>query len=290
MLLLLLCIFCNVLFAIIFKGFASKGVDNLNAIIVNYFVCVVVASLFLGESAVPLDLISKPWFIWSIILSILFIGGFNIMALSFQKSGVALTVIIQKMSLVMPAAFAIALYGETLNLMKVLGICAALFAIVLVNRPTDNSISKLSIKDPILLLPLLTLVVSGIIEIILYYVQVEQFVTDDTVHFTATSFGFAGLFGLFYSLYRQIKTGIRIGLKEVIGGVVLGVPNFFSIYLLVYLLSQGWQGSVLFPVNSVSILVLTAIVGFILFKETPDRFKLMGMALGVLAIVLISIA
>lgn len=288
MLLLALCIFCNVLLAIIFKGFANRGVNNLPAIVVNYATCVVVASLVLGKSAIPFNLLELPWFYWSLFLSILFIGGFNIMALSFQKSGVALTAIIQKMSLVLPSAFAIAFYGESAGILKILGIIAALVAIVLVNRPDKDTATKFSLTDPIIILPLLTLIISGAIEIVLFVVQAEGLVTDNLIQFVATSFGLAGLFGAIVTVVQVTSKKLKMTSKDVVGGIILGIPNFLTIYLLVYLLSQGWEGSVLFPVNSVSILVLTAVAGFILYRERINKAKVIGMVVGVLSIILIS--
>lgn len=285
---LLLCISCNVLLAIIFKAFQRYQIDNLNAIIINYAVCVIVASFVLGQFAFPMDLFSKPWAPWAFGLSLLFISGFNIMALSFQKSGVALTAIIQKMSLVLPAAFAIALYGEALTILKGLGILAALAAVILVNFPSDDDAPKFSFTDPIIILPLLTFIMSGIIEIILFYVEVEGMVQDEGILFTATSFGLAGILGSIYSLYRGFMGGIWPGGKELAAGLTLGIPNFMTIYLLVFLLSRGWEGSVLFPINSVAILIGTSLIGFLLYKEEADYYKILGIVLGVVAIVLIS--
>jgi len=279
-----------VILAIIFKSFQRYEVDNLHAIVANYFVCVLVASAVLGEWAFPFDFIERPWAIWAVILAILFITGFNVMALSFQKSGVALTAIIQKMSLILPVAFAIALYGEPLTILKGGGIIIALLAVLLVNKPSSADAPKVSLLDPIILLPLLTFVMSGIIEIILFYVEVEGLVAEEGIIFTSTCFGLAGLFGAVYSIVRSIRRKVWPQVKDVVAGMVLGLPNFFSIYLLVLLLSQGWQGSVLFPINSVSILIATSIVGFILYKEKADKYKLVGIVLGALAISLISIS
>ena len=75
-----------------------------------------------------------------------------------------------------------------------------------------------------------------------------------------------------------------------IAGISLGVPNFFSIYLLLLALQQGWGGSVVFPVNNVGVLVMAAIFGIVLFKERLIPIRIWGFALAVLAIVLITIA
>jgi len=137
---------------------------------------------------------------------------------------------------------------------------------------------------------MLTLLISGLIEIILFYVQVETLVTDDTLQFVASSFGFAGVIGLIYSLYRWYTTGKGFEMKELYGGLVLGLPNFMTIYLLGYLLSKGWEASVLFPVNSVSILILTSLVGFLIYKERADSGKVIGVVIGVVSIILMSLA
>lgn len=288
MILLLLCILCNVVLAVIFKYFDQYKVDNLQAIVINYVVCVLFASALMGESAVPSDLFDKSWWIYSLMLSVLFIVGFNIMALSFQKSGVALTAIIQKMSLIIPASVAIAIYGEPLQLAKGIGIALALIAIVLVNIPSKNSGTKFSIFQPLIILPLLTFLLSGIIEVILYYVEVEGIVGDDGAKFTATAFGMAATLGFLFASFRAIKDAQYPGVRELLGGIALGLPNYLSIYLLVVLLSRGWEGSRLFPLNSIAILIMTALIGFIFYKEYPDKMKIIGILLGVGAIVLLS--
>ena len=287
---LFICILCNVLLAVIFKYFALYKVDNINAIIINYIVCVLFSSIILGELSVPMDILDRPWLPFSIVLGCLFMFGFNIMALSFQKSGVALTAIIQKMSLIVPSAVAIAIYGEPLGIFKASGILLALTAIVLVNIPSKENPDKINLFHPLIIYPLLTFLLSGIIEVILFYVEVEGLVVNDGMQFTATSFAIAASIGLVFSIYRSVTKKVFVSRKEILGGIALGLPNYLTIYLLVYLLSKGWQGSVLFPTNSIGILVLTALVGFIFYKEHADKMKLIGIGLGVLAILLLSAA
>lgn len=290
MIFLLLCILCNVFLAVIFKYFAHFGVNNLYAIIINYFVCVIASSIFLGEFTIPYDLLDKEWLTMSLLLASLFIVGFNVLALSFQKAGVALTIIIQKMSLVIPSAFAIALYGESLPVLKILGMVAAIIAIVLVNLPNKKGTEEIKLGLGILMLPILTFLLSGIIEIILFYTEASGKLKGDDIQFTATSFGLAGLMGLIYSFKDMILSRRWINIKDVVGGVILGLPNYLTIYLLVYLLAKGWDGSVLFPLNNIGILICTSLVGVILFREQLESKKLAGLILGGVAILLIGMS
>ena len=102
-------------------------------------------------------------------------------------------------------------------------------------------------------------------------------VQDDGAMFTATAFGGAALMGIIYRIYTMIiqKRGMPSS-KDVLGGVALGLPNYLTIYLLVVLLSQGWEGSVLFPINSIGIIVLTSIVGVLLYQERLGKIKLLA--------------
>lgn len=282
----ILLVLCNVALAIIFKYFEKYNVDNLNAIVVNYFTCVVSSSIFLGEQSVPSDFYLKPWFGSAVMMSLLFIIGFNLMALSFQRAGVALTAIINKMSLLISAAFPIIFYDELLTNYKTIGFVAAVLTIVLVNYPSKSNSMQLKSKW-ILLLPLIVFLFSGLIEILLYYVEVSGQVDGDGVFFTSTSFGLAGMTGIVIVLYRVLTGQAQFGWNDVIGGVILGLPNYLTIYLLIHLLERGWDGSVLFPLNNVSILVILTVIGALIYKEELNLLKIVGLVFGIIAIVLI---
>ena len=286
MIILVALILCNVLLAIIFKYFDKYKVDNLHAIIVNYATAVAVAGIVLQQSPVPSDLFSKPWFPYSLALSLLFIIGFNIMAHSFQKAGVAITAIVSKMSLIISAGFAIVYYSELLNLPKGIGILAAIVAIILVNLPSKSD--EINLNNKYLWLPIVTMLMSGVIEIILLMVEVEGKLGDDGILFTSSSFAMAGVFGLLFAGFRMITRGTRFSKQDLVGGIILGVPNFFTIYLLILLLTKGWDGSVLFPINSVGMLALTVVVSVIMFGEKIDLKKGLGLVFSIIAILLIS--
>jgi drug/metabolite transporter (DMT)-like permease len=285
--LLVLCIFCNVLLAVIFKGFAHYKVDNLRAIILNYFVCVVVSSLFIGTWSVTFSVVSEPWFYHSLVLASLFIVGFNLLAIAFQKAGISLTVMLQKMSLLMPVFFAVLLFGEPWTLLHVAGILMAIVAVVLVNLPgSDADESSRRLGWNILIYPVLVFLLSGLIEIILYHVQAGGYLGNSGIQFTATSFCIAGIMGFVFLLLQNGLSRL-FSPRDVAGGIILGIPNFLTIYLLIYLLGEGWAGAVLFPLNNVSILLLTSIVGYLFFKEKVGTMKLIGLLAGTLAIVLL---
>ena len=89
-------------------------------------------------------------------------------------------------------------------------------------------------------------------------------------------------------IYDYIKNGTTYRWKEVIAGFALGVPNFFSIYFLLMVLSNGMDGSVVFPINNVGILLLTAVLGLLFFSEKFNLRKMIGFSMAVLSIILVA--
>lgn len=282
MLLLILCVSANVALAIIFKYFPRFNIRNLPAIVVSYMTCVVIASLLEGNFIMKAGIWNEPWFGYAILLSLLFITGFTLMGYAFQLCGISLTTIIQKMSILMSAVFGILYYSESFNLMKGLGLLFALIAIIVVNYdPKSAALQNVDKKH--LLYPIIVLLFSGIIEILLLYVGVEGIVSNN-LEFVSVAFGLAGSLGIL----GLLKHRPFITIKEILAGIVLGIPNFFTIYLLVVLIDQGWEGSFLFPVNSIGILIFAGLVGVFLFKEKPDKYMLIGFGAALLSILLLS--
>ena len=101
----------------------------------------------------------------------------------------------------------------------------------------------------------------------------------------------AGLIGLVVLVLRLIRGIEKIELKNVIAGIILGVPNFFSIYfLLESYKSSGWNDSTVLSIMNVSIVLVSAIIGFVAFKENASLQKIVGLISSVLAIVLLYFA
>ena len=76
--------------------------------------------------------------------------------------------------------------------------------------------------------------------------------------------------------------------KNIVAGVCLGIPNYFSMYYLVKTLADsGMQSSVVFPINNVAIVICSSIIGIILFKEKLSRLQITGMLLACISIIML---
>lgn len=266
-----------------FRLLPKYKVSNLHAIIVNYFTCFIVGSLVAGESPLSLDMVSSSWFPYALFLSLCFIFFFNVTAYTVQKVGIVVTGIFQKLSLVVPVILGLLVFQETSSTTKIIGILLTLIAIVLINIRLETEADE-NFKR-YWYWPLLVFFGSGLIEAILFYTQETGKVVDTGVQFVTTLFLMAGCWGLIYSL---VTNQFRFSKREVIFGILIGVPNFFTIYLIIRGLELGWDGSVLFPLNNVGVILVTALIGIFYFRERMNLINYIGLAVSLVAILLIS--
>lgn len=285
MLLLLICILFNTLLVVIFNYFGKYKVNNLHAIVINYWVCVITGSVILGKPAVNLETFSEPYLPYAIALGALFVLIFNIVARTVQLFGVTVSSIFQKMSLLAPTAIAILYFGESGTVMKIVGILLAIAAIFALSRKEDHEEHIHSAKDWIF--PIGTFLGSCVIDSILFIVEKNKVADSGDIRFTATLFFFAAVIGSFYMIYDILKKR-SWEWKSLWAGIALGIPNFFSIYTLLMVLASGLGGSVVFPINNVGILACAALFGFFLFREQFGKYKIGGLVLAILSIILIA--
>ncbi len=300
MLYLILSILCSTLISLVFKSFNQfKDVKLFHAIVVNYWVCAIVGTMVLGESPITETTFQEPWFIGAVLLGIFFICTFYIIGLTVSVFGAAISAVTQRMSLVIPVLIAFSYYSEVATTFKIVGIALALVGVYLTNYKSksekelakttaeNNSVSKNRI---FLLLPIILFVTSGMVEAFLQYLQRTYFDASNEAQlpFTILLFGTAGVMGTIALVFQYIRKRETVNYQSVLGGIALGVPNLGSIYFLLKVLGE-MQGSVVFPINNVAVIVLVGIVAYFLFKEKLSLINILGIGLAVLSIIFIGI-
>ncbi|MBO0322498.1 EamA family transporter [Muricauda sp. CAU 1633] len=279
-------ILSSTLIFVVFKLYDVYKVQTLYAIVVNYVVACM-TGFFLYEGSVDIgQLVNSSWFWGPVVMGILFITIFNLMAKTAQVAGVSVASVATKMSLVIPVIFGIWLYNESLTWIQVIGIVLALVAVYLASLKEKHIV----INRKTLLLPFLVFLGSGIIDTSIKYFE-ELHLTDEEVPiFSSMVFGCAALSGLVFISIRSKKTPIKINFKNVLGGIALGVPNYFSIYFLIIALRSDMLGSAaIFTLNNVAIVMLSTLLGILLFKERLSLKNWGGVALAVVSIILVAL-
>jgi drug/metabolite transporter (DMT)-like permease len=284
--LLLSILFSSGLF-VIFKFFSIYKIDVLKAIVVNYITAFILGFLFSESNFSILEVSNQPWFLGSIFLGILFVAIFFVMAMTSQKNGVSVASVAGKMSVVIPVFFGIFLYNESFSFLKITGIFIVLIAVYLTSFKEEKSISQ---KNT-LLFPVLLFLGSGTIDTVLKYIEINFVSKEDVSIFSGSLFGIAAIVGCLFLLIQQIKQPTLFGIKNLIAGILLGVPNYFSIiFLIKSLQTRGFESSMLFTINNVGIVVLSTIFGVILFKEHFSLKNKIGIALAIFGIIMVAVS
>lgn len=290
MLNLTLSILCSTAIALVFKSFNRfTKVDLFHAIIINYCVCAILGTIVLGEIPVTSETFAEPWFPSAVLLGCFFIGTFYIIGKTILIFGVAVSAVTQRMSLIAPVLFAFLYYEESLTWTKGIGIILALIAVILTNIQSKKETIEVEQKSKLLwLMPVILFSASALVEVVLQSVQRNYFDTNsgNQLPFTILLFGTAASIGLIVYVFNVIRTHKTMNFQSILGGIALGIPNLGSIYFLLKVLGE-MEGSVVFPVNNVAVLVLVGIIAYFAFKEKLTIINIFGIALAILSILLI---
>ncbi|MCP4439377.1 MAG: hypothetical protein GY810_10595 [Aureispira sp.] len=280
-----------------FKFFDKYQIDTFQAIVINYWVCVFTGSIVLGQMPVYDGIFSSTWMSTAWILGTTFIAAFYFVGLSVIYFGLAVTSVVQRMSLVISVPFAIVMFSEPATALKITGLIAALLSVIFINIPSKKDKNKpITPKEDakplpkgIIFYPVLAFLVSGLVECLLQYSQRRLIGGDPSEEaiFSIWLFGVAAFIGSFAALGMIIFGKSKFELKNLIGGIGLGIPNYFSIYFL--LRAFSWKDvSIILPINNLSVVGGAALIGFFLFRERLSKLNWLGVLLAALAIILIA--
>lgn len=279
-------ILCNVAILLIVRAFKRYNVEAFPAIVVNYFVAASL-SLFFTSSRGVFFSASHLW-LPSLILGVLFVSVFYLISLTTERIGVSVASVANKMSVVVPVILAFILYGDSITWLKITAIVLALLSVVFVSLREDDA----TVKKGNWLLPAAVFLGSGIIDSLVNYAQKRIVQSpDETACLTGLFFAAAGAVGLVaLLLFYPRKTSINYP-RTIIAGIVLGTPNYFSIYLIMRAISDNvLESSVLYPVVNVGVVLGSTLGAVALFREKLSWKNWLGILLSVLAIFLITIA
>ena len=261
MLLFIICILVTTFLGVCFKLFGIWKIKTFPAIVINYSVCLVLGTLLNPVPELPFTstYIQQPWFPFVLVMGIMFVTGFYFTGTAVRHVGMTLTTLVQRMSILLSVTFSLIAFKESLNLPEGIGLLLAWFT-------------------------------SGCIESILVFVEKTGKTGTQQMAFTTHSFGFAAIAGWIVLAWQWFVKKNKVRLKDVGAGIMLGLPNYFSIYLLLRLLNEGWKASLLYPALNVTVLVLTSLIGSLAFHERLQAIHRIGIFLAVSAILLIAYA
>lgn len=269
-----------------FKICERLGINTQRTIVINYLVAFATGLVMARDVPPAGEVMKMDWLPWAVLMGAIFVTFFNLIALTVKKNGVAVASVATKLSLVIPFIFSVILYNEPAGFIKLAGVLIALVGVVLTCYPKGGFRSA-----GILLLPGIVFIGTGLLDTIIKYTE-QRFVQPANQDiYLATCFGFAFLAGLVVMITRMIRLGERLHWKEILAGIAIGIPNYFSIWCLVKVLKEfPADSSVILPVNNIGILLVGTLVAAFAFKERLSAVNITGIILAVGAIILISVS
>lgn len=282
---IILGILCFNLILIVFKLMVKYDVDNLQAISFNY-VTAGCLSIFLAHRSYSIsEIVNADWFFYAVGVGVMFILVFNLLAKASQKIGMAIPTVANKMSLVIPITAAIFLFNDSVTALKLIGILLALSGVYFVSTHGN----KLNFDKKYLGLILIIFFGQGFADV-LFAIAEKWFVSaDDLGIFFCVIFSSAGLVGLCMLIPRLIKGTSKFQIKNIFWGVAIGVPNFLTLFFFFRSLDSGeLESSQVYPIFNIGVVVLSALIGFLMFKEKLSVSNWVGVLLSVSAILAIA--
>lgn len=291
MIYLLLTVLLNALLAVIFKLFPRYKIDTLQAIVFNYWVCVMTGSLFFGEFPIGAQSLVQPWFPFALLMGFGFIMVFNLFGYCTKMEGITAATVANKLSLVIPVVFSVFLYSESLSLVHILGILIAFPAVYL--AASSAEVKKVDGQKSFHFgWTALLFLGSGLLDTAMKFVQQKHLESPASqAIYTIHVFAVAGCIGSLILLYLLFTKKVTLSWRNLLGGIALGIPNYFSIYFMIRMLNSNLlKSSALIPLSNVGVLFASSLFALLLFKEkfTPKRW--IGLALSVVVIVLLAMA
>lgn len=299
MLFFVLSLLLSVSLVIILKYFSRFNINTFQGIAFNYLVCVITGLVFLENKAETFALIPSTtnWIYLPMILGMMFITVFNLTGLTAQRIGVTIAMVASKTSLIIPVLISLFFYkieGKEFSLINYLGIILSVFAIVLTTFKKEN---KSELHEPSqgkirifwVLLPFFVFLGNGACDSIANYTNLHFLNDSNQSLFTIMVFFSAFTTGSIILTFRVITGKEKIEFRNIIAGIILGVPNYFSLYFMLKALSEmNNNGAFFFPVYNIGMILITTVLAIILFNEKLSNLNKSGVLLALVSILLIS--
>jgi len=263
--------------------FAKKSVKTLSdGVFFNGMVFLCAALIFLPSA------FSASW------QTILFGGIFGTLTVVFQATYIkamsagkaSMAVMIVNLSMVIPILVSVLFYGEPFPVTHIIGVCLTIAAVVISTR-TRGGEQK---GNTWLWLSLIASFLSGMLSVTQkVYTKVTE---AQSLAFTAWTYIIAFLLSAI--VYLTMKAGgqpktFRLNLKAagsaLATGAFLGVVMYFMTYAIATV-----NGAILFPSYYGGCLVMSTLSGLLILKEKLKPNQIVGISVGVIAIILLNLA
>jgi uncharacterized membrane protein len=294
----LLSVLFTVALYMIMRAYPQYKVNSFHAIVFNYYACVATGLLLTPDLSVFNDIEwNNEGTLLTLALGTMFVVAFMLIGLTTQKVSVTAASLAGNMSLVIPVLFGLFVFknnNKEFTLLNYAGLLIALAALGLGAIQLNPQKQKEQNPDYatsalVWLLPIMTFIGSGTNNTLINFLSSKYYAPAQTTVFMIIACTGAIVVGTSALVYKILLKGEKLELRSIVGGLLLGIPNFLSLYfLLLALASFGNSAAFVFPIYNILSMLVSSLAAWLIYKEKLNHYNRIGLALAVLAILLIS--
>ncbi len=281
-----------ILFAIQTSAFKQYGIkcDNSKGAVASFktlyllLSCLVAAPFALSEGAM-----SPETLFFGIVFGIEFFLFVTLYGEALKLGPLSITSFLFAMCMIIPIIISAFVYDEKLGTIQVVAFVLMLISIYFINFAQSHSKEGYFSKKWIIYC-IIGFLVNGILQFTMksYSIEVENASTSQFIFI-------AYIVCLLLSFIPFVSKNLRDDFKAmsinkwfIALAIALGLTNFFGNFFFT-MASSMFMAQVVFPINNGGTVMLSVVLGMLLFKEKLKVKAIIGIVIGVIAIVLLSI-
>ena len=276
---LLLAILCSSGVQIVMRLSTDRVKNNISMLAVNYAACMLIAAAYTGfGNLFPQTTGLGTAGLLGFLQGLIFLLAFILLQFNDRRNGVVLSASFMKLGLLVPIAVSIIWFGEKPGIFNAIGFVIAIAAILLINYDPEK-VAPAGSRLALLAL----LLVGGFVDVMSKIYQ-EIGNPDLSAQFLLYTFGGALILSLLLILYKKE----RPGKAELVFGVLVAIPNYFSSKFLLAALAE-MDAVIMLPCYNVGTIMVATLAGVFFFRERLQKHQWIAMGAILVALVLLNL-
>lgn len=277
MIYLLLTIFSSALVSIVMRLSEYKIKNNIGMLTVNYLVCTLISAGYAAGSWPGLGAQLHLTAGFGVVNGLLYLISFVLLQINVRRNGVVLSSTFMKLGLLVSLVVSVVFFREIPDGLQVLGFLLAVGAIILINYKKQDTSAQFK---------------SGLIWLLLCGGMGDSmskiFGESGVAKLEAQFLFFTFLTALVFCTMLMLVKGQKPGRWELLFGVLIAIPNYFSSKFLLGAL-EAIPAVIVYPVYSVGSILVVTMTGVLLFRERLSKQQWAGIAAILVALVLLNV-
>ena len=275
MLNLIIAVLMSTLISVLMRLSERHGKGRVSMLMFNYMMCTALAAAF--TSFRPAEGMSTTLSL-GLVNGALYLGAFMLLQWNVTSNGVILSSTFMKLGVLVPTLLSLIAFGDVLSVPRVAGLALTVTAVLLMNSRSGQKTAVKSLPGLLLLL-----LVGGMADG-MSKVHEQLGNTELNSLFLLITFGSALILCAAVCVFRRS----RVSKWDVIDGILIAVPNYFSTRFLLASLNS-LPAVIAYPCFSAGVIAVTSLIGAYVFHERLSRRQWGAMLVIAAALVLLNL-